>query len=80
MPPAAKACMTRMPHDGPCAVSRARSGIAWRHCHETNINHFKPQAADPFHEPGEGSLIWQVSTKSGCARADGDFTVLEFRR
>ena len=69
-----------LPHSGRWVVVGERSVLAGRQCHETYVNHLKPQAADPFHEAGEGSLVWQVGTKGGSAWADGDFAVVELCR
>jgi hypothetical protein len=30
-----------------------------------HVDHFQPEAGDPLHEPGESSLIGQLSAK-GC--------------
>jgi hypothetical protein len=42
-----------------------------------HVDHFKPEAGDPLHEPGESSLIGQLCAKSRRARADGDFAIVE---
>jgi hypothetical protein len=44
-----------------------------------HVNHLKPEAGDPLHEPGKGSLIRQLGTKGGRARAHGELAVLEYR-
>jgi hypothetical protein len=60
------------------AASRSYSRSAWRR-HEAHVDHFKPEADDPLHEPGKGCLIWQLGAKGCGARADGDLAVVEFR-
>src|SRR5215469_17530957 len=69
-----------LPQRGQWVVVWARSVIAGRQCHETHVNHLEPQAADPFHEASEGSLVRQVGTKGCGAWADGDFAVVELCR
>ena len=43
------------------------------------MDQFKPEAGDPLHQPGQGSLIWQLGAKGGRARTYGDLAVVEFR-
>jgi hypothetical protein len=49
----------------------------WRH--QVHVDHFQPEAGDPLHQPGESSLIGQLSAKGCGSRADGDLAVLELR-
>jgi hypothetical protein len=47
-------------------------------CHEVQVDHFKPEAIDPLHEPGEGRLVWQFGAKGCRARTYSDLAVVEF--
>jgi hypothetical protein len=62
----------------PCAAPRSYWRSPWRR-HEAEVDHFKPEAGDALHEPGEGCRIWQLGAKGCRARAYGDLAVVEFR-
>src|SRR5215831_1548593 len=61
------------------APASARASLPGRWRHQVHVDHLQPEAGDPLHEPGESSLIGQLSAKGRGARADGDLTVLELR-
>lgn len=42
-----------------------------------HVDHFKPEAGDPLHEPGESSLVGQLCVKACGARVYGDLAVIE---
>ena len=59
---------------------RGGSGlVAGRRRHQVHVDHFEPEAGDPVHEPGEGSLIGQFGAKRRRAPAEGDLTVVKLR-
>ena len=60
-----------------CSLAATLLPGRWRH--QVHVDHFQPEAGDPLHEPGESSLIGQLSAKCCGARADGDLAVLELR-
>ena len=62
-------------------VPRSRVGQllpGWRR-HKTHVDDLKPEAGDPLHQPGEGSLIWEIGAKGGCAWTYRDLAVVKFR-
>ena len=54
--------------------------LFWQRRHEVQVHHFKSEAeaADPLHQPHEGTLIGQLGAKGRRARAYGDRAVVEF--
>ena len=47
--------------------------------HQVHLDDFKPEADDPFYQPGEGSLVGQLGAKGGRRRACHDLAVVELR-
>jgi len=43
-----------------------------------HVDHFKPEAGDPEHKPGEGPLVGQLGAKGCCVRVDRDLAVVGF--
>jgi len=52
--------------------------LFWQRRHEVQMHHFKSEAADPLHQPHEGTLMGQLGAKGRRARAYGDRAVVEF--
>jgi hypothetical protein len=55
-----------------------RSVIRRGRRHNADGDQFQAEAADPLHEPVQGALIRELSTKRGGGRAHADFAVVEF--
>lgn len=59
------ALSVRVPTNRPGVPAPAVPGwpltFGWRR-HNAHVDHFEPEAGDPFHEPGQSCLIWKLST------------------
>lgn len=65
--------------DPASSSGRDRSLVGGRR-YEMQVDHVKPEAGDPLHEPGKGPPIRQFSAQGRGAVAHGDLAVVELRR